>query len=61
MAFLSGLFGSANEKYIKGLEPLIKKINSLEAELVGLNKEQIRLKTEELKERLKKGETTDDI
>jgi len=61
MAFLSGLFGSANEKYIKGLEPLIKKINSLEADLVSLNKEQIRLKTEELKERLKKGETTDDI
>ncbi|MFA5086566.1 MAG: preprotein translocase subunit SecA [Candidatus Paceibacterota bacterium] len=61
MAFLSGLFGNANEKYIKGLEPVIKKINSLEADLVGLNKEQIRLKTEELKERLKKGETTDDI
>lgn len=61
MAFLSGLFGSANEKYVKGLEPVIKKINSLEADLVKLDDHQIKEKTEELKGRLKKGETLDDI
>ena len=61
MAFLSGLFGNANEKYVKGLEPVIKKINSLEADLVNLKDNQIKEKTEELKERLKKGETLDDI
>lgn len=61
MAFLSGLFGSANEKYVKGLEPVIKKINSLEADLVNLDDHQIKEKTEELKGRLKKGEALDDI
>jgi len=61
MSFLNGLFGNANDKYAKSLQPTIDKINSFEPSLVSLNNEQIKEKTAELKERLKKGETLDDI
>lgn len=61
MAFLTGLFGNANEKYIKGLDSVIKRINSLEDDLANLSDEELKKKTGEFKERMKKGETPDDI
>jgi len=61
MSILTKIFGDANEKYIKNLQPTIDKINSLEKELEVLSDEKLKNKTEELKERLKKGETLDDI
>ncbi|MFA5310180.1 MAG: preprotein translocase subunit SecA [Candidatus Paceibacterota bacterium] len=61
MSFLTGLFGNANDKYAKSLQPTIDKINALEANLVSLTSEQIKEKTNELKERLRKGEILDSI
>jgi preprotein translocase subunit SecA len=61
MAFLSSLFGNANDKYAKSLGPVIDKINSLESDLANLSNEQLKEKTKELKERLSKEETLDDI
>jgi preprotein translocase subunit SecA len=61
MAFLSSLFGNANDKYAKSLGPIIDKINSLESDFVNLSNEQLKEKTKELKERLSKEETLDDI
>jgi len=54
MSILTRVFGDANEKYLKGLEPTIKKINSLEPEYEKLT--DLKEKTKELKERIKKAE-----
>jgi len=57
---LSRLFGSA-EKQANKLRPLVENINELEPSLEKLSDEEIRSKTDEFKERLKKGENYDDI
>jgi len=61
MSIITKIFGDANEKYIKSLQPTIEKINSLEKELESFSSEQLKKKTDEFKERLTKGETLDDI
>ncbi|MDP3697761.1 MAG: preprotein translocase subunit SecA [Candidatus Taylorbacteria bacterium] len=61
MTFLSKIFGDANERYIKSLEPIVEKINDLEKEFQGFNDEQLKAKTDEFKKRLSEGETLDDI
>ena len=61
MSLLSKIFGDANEKYLKGLEGAVKKINSFEPELEKLSKEGLKEKTDQLKERLQKGEKLEDI
>jgi preprotein translocase subunit SecA len=61
MSIISKIFGDANEKYIKSLDPKIEKINSLESEFEKFSNEKLKEKTNELKERLNKGETLDDI
>lgn len=61
MSFLNGIFGNANDKYVKSLQSTIDKINSLESGLVNLSNEQIKEKTFSLKERLGRGESLDDI
>lgn len=60
MSILTKIFGDANEKYLKNLQPLIEKINSLEPELEKLSNEQLRGKTDEFRQRIKK-ETLDNI
>ncbi len=55
------LFGSANERYVKGLQPLVDAINALEPELEALSDEALRQRTPWLRERLQKGEELDDI
>ncbi|MBI2626133.1 MAG: preprotein translocase subunit SecA, partial [Candidatus Nealsonbacteria bacterium] len=67
MAILNKIFGDANEKYIKKLQPIVEKINNLEpptSALVGgegFSTERAEEKTNAFKERLKKGETLDDL
>jgi len=61
MSFLSKIFGDSNDKFIKSLSPIIEKINSFEPELGKLSADQLKEKTKELKERLAKGETLDDV
>ncbi|MDO8264794.1 MAG: preprotein translocase subunit SecA [Candidatus Parcubacteria bacterium] len=61
MSFLTKIFGDANDKYIKELQPVIEMINRLEPKFEGFSNEDLRLKTDELKESLKKGKTLDDI
>ncbi len=64
MAFLSGI----NNKIFNKESPLLKegkelvlKINELESDLVSLKDEDFPLKTSELKERISKGESLDDV
>ncbi|MDP2664093.1 MAG: preprotein translocase subunit SecA [bacterium] len=61
MSILNKVFGDANEKYLKKLEPVIGKINSLEKEFEGFSNEELKKRTYQLKERLRKEESLDDI
>ncbi len=61
MGFLEKIFGNYSEKEIRRLKPIVDKINKLEDEMKNLSDEQMKNKTLEFKERLKNGETLDDI
>ncbi len=60
-ALARGLFGTANDRIVKGFDKPVAKINALEPELAKLSDEQLRAKTTEFRERLAKGETLDDL
>jgi len=61
MSIIDKIFGDANEKYLKKLEPIVKKINSLEKEFESRADKDLCARTQEFKERLEKGESLDDI
>ena len=54
-------FGSANDRFIKKQYKTINKINALEPQTVKLGDEELKAKTAEFRERLKQGETLDDL
>ncbi len=60
MQFLTKLFGS-NQREINKLMPIIEQINGFSDAIGKLNDEELKKKTQEFKERLKKNETLDDI
>ncbi len=61
MGFLDWLLGTSSESKLKKLNPKVKEINALEPQMQALTDEQLRHKTVEFKERLKNGETLDDL
>ncbi|MBR6007239.1 MAG: preprotein translocase subunit SecA, partial [Clostridia bacterium] len=61
MGFIDKLFGNTSAQQIKKIMPLVKKINAFEPDIQKLTNEQLRHKTAEFRERLKKGETLDDL
>ena len=54
MSILAKIFGDANESYLRKIQPLVKKINSLEKNYESLSDEQLKEKTKELKKILKR-------
>ena len=60
-ALARSLFGTANDRIVKGFDKTVAKINALEPEMVKLSDDQLRGKTVEFRERLSKGETLDDL
>jgi len=58
---LNKIFGSKNERDIKVIRPFVAKINDVELSLQALSEEQLKAKTGEFRERLKQGETLDDL
>ncbi|MEJ2120954.1 MAG: preprotein translocase subunit SecA [Alphaproteobacteria bacterium] len=54
-------FGSANERYVKRLQPQVDAINEIEPEIEKLSDEDLRARTAWLKGRLKDGESLDDL
>ena len=60
MGFFDKLFGGAN-KEIKKIEPIVEQINSYNNEMESLSDEELQGKTNEFKERIKNGETLDDL
>jgi preprotein translocase subunit SecA len=59
--FLKKIFGTKSDRDLKKMLPLVDTINAFEAEYQKLSDEGLRAKTTEFRERLKNGETTDDI
>ena len=55
------LFGSANDRRIRGYQPRVAAINALEPELAKLTDEQLRARTDDFRKQLAEGKTLDDI
>ncbi|MBP7243243.1 MAG: preprotein translocase subunit SecA, partial [Amaricoccus sp.] len=53
------VFGTPNDRRVKAVRPLVDRINALEPEFQALSDEGIRAKTQELRDRLGKGESLD--
>jgi preprotein translocase subunit SecA len=60
-ALAKRVFGSANDRFIKGLGQTVQAINILEPELQKLSDSDLAHRTKLLRERLEKGETLEDI
>jgi preprotein translocase subunit SecA len=60
-AIARNLFGSANERFVKKLHPLVDAVNAKEAEVAALDDAALRARTGWLKERLDRGESLDDL
>lgn len=58
---LTKMFGTKHDREMKKIQPTVDKINSLEAQYSQLTDDQLKAKTPEFQERLRKGETVDDI
>ncbi|MDP3004224.1 MAG: preprotein translocase subunit SecA [Candidatus Azambacteria bacterium] len=61
MSILSKIFGDANERYLKKLRPLLKKINSYDEQFSKLSDDALKNKTEEFKNQFLKGASLDEI
>ncbi len=55
------VFGSSNDRYIKGLDKIVEQINALEEETAKLKDEALKAKTVEFRERLAQGTPLDDL
>ena len=55
------IFGTHSQRELKRIEPLVDKIESLRPSMQNLSDEELRAKTQEYKDRLKNGETLDDL
>ena len=60
MGIFKKILGDANKKSIDKLQPLVDEINNLEDKIKGLSDEELKNKTKEFKEQLKKGEKKED-
>ncbi|MDY3903457.1 preprotein translocase subunit SecA [Peptoniphilus sp.] len=61
MGLMEKIFGTYSDRELKKIEPLVNKVMSLEGEMEKLSDTELKEKTEEFKNRIKNGETTDDI
>ena len=61
MGLLTKIFGTASQREIKKIQPLLNKILALEEEYKALSEEELRGKTAQFKARLEEGETLDDL
>ncbi|MEG1578081.1 MAG: preprotein translocase subunit SecA, partial [Oscillospiraceae bacterium] len=61
MGMIQKLFGTHSQREVKAIGPLADKICAMEEEYKALSDAQLQAKTPELKDRLNRGETLDDI
>jgi preprotein translocase subunit SecA len=60
-AIAKKIFGSANDRRVKGYAPKVRAINALEAEIETLSDEALKARTDAFKAELAEGKTLDDI
>ncbi len=58
---LTSIFGSRNDRFVKQLGGIVKKINALEPQMEALSDVELQAKTPELKQRVANGESLDKI
>ncbi|KUK07873.1 MAG: Protein translocase subunit SecA, partial [Caldanaerobacter subterraneus] len=61
LGLVEKIFGSYSEREVRRLEPIAEKVLSYEDQMARLTDAELRAKTDEFKNRLKNGETLDDI
>ena len=61
MGLLDTLLGNTSTSRLKKLQPYIRRINEIEPQMKAMTDEQLRAQTAAFRERLKNGETLDDI
>lgn len=61
MSIFKKIFGDANQRYLNQIQPTVEKINNLEKDFESFSNEELKKKTLEFEERLKRGETLDDL
>jgi preprotein translocase subunit SecA len=60
-ALVRRAFGSANDRYVRRMQPIVDEINAAEPTVSTLSDEDLRARTQALKKRLEDGEALDDI
>ena len=60
-SLLTSVFGSRNERLLKQLSGIVKKINALEPQMQALSDEALKAKTDEFRERVGRGESLDKL
>ena len=60
-SLLRKFIGSRNDRILKGIQPLVGQINSLEPQIKALSDDQLRAKTDEFKKRLYEGAQLNDL
>ncbi|RFA30331.1 preprotein translocase subunit SecA [Alkalilimnicola ehrlichii] len=60
-AIAKKVFGSRNDRLIGKMRKTVNRINDLETDFSGLSDSELKAKTEEFRQRLKQGETLDDV
>ena len=61
MGLMDKIFGTHSQHELKRIYPIVDRIEALEPEMKALSDAELKDKTREFKERLKEGETLDDI
>ncbi len=61
MGFLNKIFGTHSERELKMVIPIVDKIEALESTIEKLSDEELKNKTNEFRNRIKNGETLDDL
>ena len=60
-SLIKKIVGSKNERELKRIQPLVDKINQMEPKISPLSDDQLLAKTSEFKERIKQGESLEEI
>src|SRR5574343_1289362 len=60
-SIIQSIFGNDNDRYLKKWQIIVDEINKKEDSIKSLKDEDLKIKTNELKERLNNGENLDDI
>ena len=60
-AFARKIFGSSNDRRIKGFRPRVEAINALETELEALSDDALRARTDEFRKQIAEGTSVDDL